>query len=130
LKKIHGDDACVDIRPTTVDANIRQEKEWERLQAAYDRAGGMQSAPGEEHKSIMGTLFPGAMKRLPTTLEEIGLGHLLSEASIASADAGHGAAALAEPLRGLDFTPPAEEPAGELDSEDGIPPVPAIEETV
>lgn len=124
LRKIHGDDSCVDIRPTRIDPTVRQEVEWERLSAAYDRAGGLSATPGEEHKSIMQALFPGAMKRLPTTLEEIGLGHLLSETSIAAADAGHGAAAIVEPAE-MDFTPGE----ADLDEDDAIPVVPAtIEE--
>lgn len=114
LRKIHGDDACVDIRPTRFDKSIRQEPEYDRLSQAYDRAGSLNAAPGDEHKSVMASMFPGAMKKLPTTLEEIGLGHLLSSASIAAADAGHGAAAIAEPFapegRGLNFAPVGGEP--------------------
>lgn len=75
LQAIHGQDAVIDIRPVKFDKKVRVEDEWERLTLAYDRAGSFRSAPGEETKSIMATLFPGVMKKLPTTLKEIGLGH-------------------------------------------------------
>lgn len=88
LKRLHGDDAVVDIRPTRVDRNRRHQSEFERLQHKYDRASTFVSTPGEEHKSVMASLFPGAMRKLPLTLEEIGLGHLMSDASIEAADRG------------------------------------------
>ena len=84
LKRIHGDDAVVNIRPGKFDKTKRHEDEFERLATKYDRAASA-SAPGDEAGSIMGQLFPGAIKRLPTTLKEIGLGHILSPASIAAA---------------------------------------------
>lgn len=73
LKRIHGDDAVVDIRPTKFDKKRHQDGEWERLQLAYDRSSAFKSSPGEESGSVLLSLFPGAMKRLPTTLSEIGL---------------------------------------------------------
>lgn len=85
LRALHGDDAVVDIRPTKVDKKIRQEEEWARLSRDYDGGSIFTTAPGEESKSVMANLFPGAMKKLPTTLDEIGLGHLTSPASIKAA---------------------------------------------
>ena len=106
LRAIHGDDACVDIRPTRVDHKMLQNQLWERLAGLYDGASAFQATPGEESKSIMRSLFPGAMRKLPTTLEEIGLGHLMSDASIKAAEAGHGAAAIAQREGAdMDFTP-------------------------
>lgn len=96
LQAIHGADATVDIRPTRFDKKRIQMHEWERLSFDYDRQGSMVSAPGEESRSIMARLFPGVMKKLPTTLKEIGLGHLTSAASIKAAEAGHGASAIVE----------------------------------
>lgn len=82
LKRIHGDDATVEIRPTKVDKNRRNDDEWERLALKYDRASTFVSSPGEERKPLMEQLFPGVMKKLPTTLKEVGLGHLLTPAAI------------------------------------------------
>lgn len=75
LQHLHGGDAVVDIRPTEFDKKVRQEQEYDRLSRAYDRpAGGFADAPGaDDEKSIMQKLFPGALKRLPLTLEEIGI---------------------------------------------------------
>lgn len=86
LRFLHGDDAVQNIRPGKVDKTIRHETEYDRLASIY---GGSQfkSEPGEESKAVMPTLFPGAMKKLPTTLQEIGLGHLLSPAAKAAAKA-------------------------------------------
>lgn len=81
LKHIHGQDAVVDIRPTSFSKSIRQSEEFDRLAHTYDRASAFSGSPGETSKSLMSTLFPGAMKKLPTTLEEIGLGNLLSPAA-------------------------------------------------
>lgn len=74
LRRIHGgDDAVVDIRPTVFDKTVRQEAEYERLSRIYDGGDGFGGSPDEDRKSLMETLFPGAMKRLPMTLEEIGV---------------------------------------------------------
>lgn len=85
LRRIHGDDAVVDVRPTKIDKARRHEAEYERLAVKYDRAASA-NAPGDDHKSIMATLFPGAMKKLPVSLTEIGLGHMLSPAARAAAE--------------------------------------------
>lgn len=74
LKAIHGQDAVVDIIPTRVDDRRRHDAEFARLAHAYDRgAGTFVSQPGEEDGGVLGKLFPGAVKRLPLTLEEIGI---------------------------------------------------------
>lgn len=74
LRRIHGgDDAVVDIRPTEFDKKIRVEAEYERLAQIYDGGSGFGSSPDEDRKSHMETMFPGAIKRLPMTLEEIGI---------------------------------------------------------
>lgn len=85
LQHIHGSDAVIDIRPTKIDKHRRHEGEFERLAGLYDRAASA-SAPGDEAKGVMNTLFPGAMKKLPTTLKEIGLGHYLSPAAVEAAE--------------------------------------------
>lgn len=86
LQHIHGSDAVVDVRPTRQLKNPRHADIYEKLATDYDRAASA-SAPGDDSKSILASLFPGAIKRLPTTLKEIGLGHLMSPASIAAAAA-------------------------------------------
>lgn len=85
LQAIHGADATVNIRPTKVDRARSHAAEYERLANIYDKAASS-NEPGEDRKSIMATLFPGALKKLPTTLKEIGMGHVMSAASIAAAD--------------------------------------------
>lgn len=114
LQRIHGDDAVVDVRPVRMDKNRRHAQEFERLAAKYDRAASA-SAPGDESKSIMASLFPGAMKKLPLTLKDIGLGHYMSPASIAAAER-QAASVAVDPAEGEEavLNPPAPE-----DSEDG-----------
>jgi hypothetical protein len=75
LRFIHGDDAVVDVRPTEFDKKVRMEQEVDRLARRYDAGSNFVSTPGEDRdrKSIIETLFPGAIKRLPLTLEEIGI---------------------------------------------------------
>lgn len=82
LRHIHGDDSVVDVIPTDFDKKLRHDSEYARLAHVYDRgAGALGDKPGaaDERKSIMGTLFPGAVKRLPVDLHEAGLGELLGE---------------------------------------------------
>lgn len=86
LRHIHGEDAVTNVRPTREDKTRRHQAEFERLQHKYDRASTFVAKPGDEHKSVMASLFPGAIKRLPLTLDDIGMGHLMSPASIAAAD--------------------------------------------
>lgn len=86
LRSIHGDDAVVNIRPTKNDRNRGHAAEFDRLAGLYDRSSSLQATPGEEQASLLARLFPGAMKKLPTTLEEIGLGHLMAPESIAAAE--------------------------------------------
>lgn len=85
LKSLHGDDAVVNVRPTRMDKRSH-DFEWDRLSKLYDQGGAM-AAPGEESRSVMQRLFPGAVKKLPVALKEIGLGHLMSPASIKAAEA-------------------------------------------
>lgn len=77
LQHIHGEDAVVDVRPTRVDKRRLVTEEWDRLVSLYDNASGPFTAqPGDEDKSVMARLFPGAMRKLPTTLKEIGMGNI------------------------------------------------------
>lgn len=123
LQRIHGDDAVTDIRPTRVDHTRRHQSEYERLQHKYDRASTFVSTPGEEHKQIMASLFPGAMKKLPLTLEEIGLGHLMSEASIAAAERHVTQGATPDEGEEVELDAPApEDEQPEADADDGVPP--------
>lgn len=75
LQAIHGPSAVANIRPTKMDKRPNHE-EWERLTAAYGRApdGLMDAGNGE----LLAKLFPGAMPKLPVTLKEIGMGHLMN----------------------------------------------------
>lgn len=73
LQRINGADAVVDIRPTGVDSKVRQEEEWNRLADEYDSSSAISSRPGEERVGLMSTMFPGAIRKLPTTFAEIGL---------------------------------------------------------
>lgn len=118
LKRIHGDDAVTDVRPTKVDKNRRHEIEWERLSHKYDRGSAFSAQPGEERRSLMETLFPGAVKKLPTTLQEIGLGHLLSPAARKAA-----AEADRQIVPGPEdkSEPTVISPAAPLDDNDGAP---------
>lgn len=115
LRALHGDDAVVDVRPTKFDKTRRHEDEYERLSTLYDRAAST-LAPGGDSKSVMGQLFPGAMKKLPVHLKEIGLGHLMSPTSIAAVTkaedeqaAGDKAAAEAVAAREVDIIPEEED---------------------
>jgi hypothetical protein len=76
LARIHGEDAVVDIRPTGFDKKRSATKqEYERLARLTTAAGGFTDAPGQRRRPQVAhvALFPGAMKRLPVTLEEIGI---------------------------------------------------------
>lgn len=75
LQAIHGQDAVVDIVPIEK-VERSPSKEWERLTRAYDSMGGPDTPDGREETSIVSRLFPGAIKRLPETLKEIGLEEL------------------------------------------------------
>lgn len=86
LQRIHGSDAVVDVRPTKIDKNRRHAEEFDRLAALYDRGAGVDT-PDTDQKSILKELFPGAMKKLPLTLKEVGFGHVMSPAAIAEMDA-------------------------------------------
>lgn len=75
LQAIHGQDAVVDIVPIE-HVQRAASTEWDRLMQAYDRSGGPDTPDGKEEASIVAKLFPGAIKRLPETLKEIGLEEL------------------------------------------------------
>lgn len=101
LRRVHGDDAVIDIRPVKFE-KTRIDREWDRLADKYDKASSFTSAPGEAAAPMMQSMFPGAMKRLPLTLEEIGLGHLNSPASIRAAKRSAAAPAPVEVLDDAD----------------------------
>lgn len=110
LQRIHGNDAVVDVRPTEPLKAPRHAEIYEALSTKYDRAAS-NNAPGEDSKSIMAELFPGAMKKLPTTLKEIGLvGYERPVAQTAKAD-------VAEPVSQVeeDIFAPAD-----VDGDDGV----------
>lgn len=75
LQAIHGASAVVNIRPVQQDRRSSNE-EWDRLQAAYGRApdGLMDAGNG----ALLQKLFPGAMPKLPVTLKDIGMQHLMN----------------------------------------------------
>ena len=116
LQKIHGQDAVVDVRPVKYDKNRRDASEFDRLAGLYDR-GAAASAIEEDEKSILHSLFPGAMKKLPRKLQDIGLGHLMSPASIAAAEAAH-TAVEAEPEPDLGPYVPGEDEAVDDDKDE------------
>jgi hypothetical protein len=65
----------VNIKPVKQDRRSNHE-EWDRLTGSYGRApdGLMDAGNGE----LLGKLFPGAMPKLPVTLKDIGMQHLLN----------------------------------------------------
>lgn len=74
LKAIHGEDAVVNIRPIKMDGR-RNDVELDRLQRLYGRnpSGLMDAGNGD----LIEKLFPGAVKKLPIRLKDIGLGDLM-----------------------------------------------------
>lgn len=88
LQAIHGDDAVVDIKPT-IQNKASHNAEFERLATKYNASsalsGGATALVGDG--GLVGRLFPGAVKRLPVNLKDIGLGHLKAvAASLVSAE--------------------------------------------
>lgn len=71
LRAIHGDDAVTDVRPTKFTPK-RHDAEFERLATKYDRAASM-AAPGSEKSPLLSRLFPGAIKKLPERLADVGM---------------------------------------------------------
>lgn len=130
LQSIHGGDAVIDIVPIETKQRSQHE-EWDRLTGLYDRSGGPDTPDGREDVSIVSRLFPGAVKRLPVTLKEIGLEDREAPEQVAPdaeeaieapkprrarkpAEVVAEAPTVAEvaeaepaPKKGLDFTPPA-----------------------
>jgi len=75
LQAIHGPSAIVGIQPVRMDKRA-QSFEWERLNSLYGKPSeGLADAGNGD---LLQKLFPGANKRLPITLKDIGLGHLLN----------------------------------------------------
>lgn len=81
LQRLHGNDAVTDIRPVKFDKNRGHLTEYDRLAQLYDGAA-QASAPGEESGALLGKLFPGAMKKLPRTLKEIGITGLVANEDV------------------------------------------------
>jgi len=75
LRAIHGDSAVANIKPKKMDKRPNAQ-EWDRLQASYGRApdGLMDAGNG----ALLAQLFPGAMPKLPVTLKDIGMAHLMN----------------------------------------------------
>ena len=71
LQNIHGSDAVVDVRATRSRLSTHA-AEWDRLAALYDKASTWAS-PEQNAGSVLSKLFPGAMRKLPLTLAEIGI---------------------------------------------------------
>ncbi|CAB4120920.1 hypothetical protein UFOVP4_11 [uncultured Caudovirales phage] len=73
LQAIHGESAVANIQPITMDKRS-QTFEWDRLTGIYGRApdGLMDAGNG----ALLERLFPGASKKLPVSLKDIGMGHL------------------------------------------------------
>ncbi len=78
LRAIHGEGAVVEIEPKTSDRRSATE-EFERLRGLYGKPdeGLMDAGNGD----LLERLFPGSMhsKRLPSTLADIGLEHLVTK---------------------------------------------------
>lgn len=67
LRRLHGDDAVIDIRPTRQDKR-QHSFEWDRLVAMYGQNG---SSSTDGQSVLLNDLFPGAIKKLPVSLAEI-----------------------------------------------------------
>lgn len=77
LSRIHGDGSVVDIRPTEYDKKRTQNGEFDRLARLYDRRRGISAGPDDKGNSgLLNEMFPGAMKKLPLTLGDIGMPEL------------------------------------------------------
>jgi hypothetical protein len=76
LQSIHGSDAVTDVRYLR-DERIQDAADYERLVLKYDKANAWADSPGAASSSLMGRLFPGAMKKLPGTFAEVGFGHVV-----------------------------------------------------
>jgi hypothetical protein len=73
LREIHGSDAVVNIRPVKEDDKRGIAEEFGRLKRLYD--GASINAPDEDgpRKISLERLFPGAMKKLPKRLSDLGI---------------------------------------------------------
>lgn len=72
LQSIHGKDSVTDIIPTHVVPRAQLD-EWERLTKKYDEGQVATSDDVDLPRSRLEKLFPGAVKRMFTTLDEAGL---------------------------------------------------------
>lgn len=72
LRQIHGEDAVINIRPSK-EIKVSHAKEFERLAVRYGGAGAL-AEPGGAQTLNLHQMFPGAVKTLPLTFAEIGLG--------------------------------------------------------
>jgi hypothetical protein len=67
LRRLHGDDAVIDIRPTNMDKRSHG-AEWARLVDIYGRNG---SSSVDGASVVLESIFPGAVKTLPVKLDDI-----------------------------------------------------------
>lgn len=74
LQALHGQDAIIDVIHER-DQRRSHNEEYERLAFIYSPNSNV-STPDGERTDIMQKLFPGAIKKLPTTLVEIGMGEV------------------------------------------------------
>ena len=96
LQAIHGADAILSVEFLGDDEGRTVHNEWERLSQQYDSAPSRAAGTLDEVPTIMSRLFPGAIRKLPMTLEEAGLSHMvISQPATAEA-------------AGLDFSPATE----------------------
>lgn len=78
LQALHGQDAIIDVLHER-DERRSHNDEYERLSAIYSPNTNL-STPDGERPDIMQKLFPGAVKKLPTNLIEIGMGEVANMA--------------------------------------------------
>lgn len=76
LMHIHGSDALADLRPVKMD-NRTHAAEYDRLSAKYDASSAFDAAD-TDRKSVMAGLFPGAIRKLPVSLDDIGMGWVMT----------------------------------------------------
>ena len=72
LQTIHGSDAVVNIRPRKQDKRGHAD-EYDRLSRTYDGGSIHGAGPDDPKKVSIARLFPGPVKKLPVTLDEIGI---------------------------------------------------------
>lgn len=86
LQTLHGTDAVIDVIHER-DERRSHTEEYDRLTATYSRNSNI-STPDGDPGDIVARLFPGAVRKLPVNLIEIGLGEAANMAiSVAAAEA-------------------------------------------